>query len=179
MTDEPQAVTEPEPNPDDRLKPGATGTRYPIGPAELLLPEFVPEFAECWDRVYDGRFLAGSYDAADLRACVMHLVLVNYDVSLDEALGAAVLAHPDELVAPVEAALYSPPEGARARTWSRWARASLIAGGIRPDTVHPADLQDVLDVLVMTGRTVPPERFVGSAYYRAERDALDAATAKP
>jgi hypothetical protein len=153
------------------LKPMATGLPYEIGGRVWILPDFVPEFADVWNAVYDANLLAGSYDRGDLRACGLRLIEANYALPLDDILTVVWSCDPRELVPAVEVALFG-PEKTR-RTWTSWARSSLLAAGLRPNEIHPADLRDVLAQLVATGRAVPAEKWISSAEYRAYRAKID------
>jgi hypothetical protein len=50
--------------------------------------------------------------------------------------------------------------GSRPKSYSRWLRATLLANGV--SLPLPLDVaQDVAEILIATGRTVEPTRWVG------------------
>jgi hypothetical protein len=61
----------------------------------------------------------------------------------------------------VDAALFGPDEGYRG--YSDWALGSLLSNGVDPAAVPPHMLTVVLELLVLTGRTVPTSQYVSSA----------------
>jgi hypothetical protein len=75
----------------------------------------------------------------------------NYQLSPDESVGLVRSVPAVKLLLAVETALFGKP-GRKHITLSGWTRAVLLANGLDPDTLPPADRRAVCDELVRIGR---------------------------
>lgn len=150
------------PGPEDCVRRRVVaGTPVPMGDGRTwILADYVPRFAPCFDRAYDGNVLRASYQLEDIQLAASHLLLENYDLPPEAA--AVLIGSADDaaLVRAVEEALFGPV--ASHVTWSDWALGSLFANGIDPATVPPDRLRAVLEILVETGRAIPPGKCISA-----------------
>jgi hypothetical protein len=159
------------PNARDTLRPGARGTVATIAGQEWCLADYPPDFSAVWDHLFDANALTGQYDPIDLRSAAAVLILACHDISPRDAVALVWRCYDEVLVAAVEAAMFGPTEPDRG--WSSWCQASLLAAGLDPDRVPKPQLLDVLELLVLTGRAVPAERWISSVAVAREKAAAD------
>ena len=126
-----------------------------------LLADYIPSIAPCWDSLHDGNYLRGRYALEDVQLAASHLILENFDLTPEAVATLIVGADADALVRAVEDAMFG-PERAHV-TWSEWALGSLFANGIDPASVPPDRLRGVLVILVATGRTISPGKYISAA----------------
>jgi hypothetical protein len=153
------------------LRPGATGTPVEALGQTWLLADHVPDFDDVWDRLYDDGVISGQNDLDDLRCAGWRLLKACHALPDDLLLLIVAGIEPHALAAAVGTAISGPDEPRR--TWSSWARGSLVAAGLNPADVPPGDRRPGLDLLTMTGRTVPVEQWVSSVQTARERSEAD------
>ena len=102
------------------------------------------------------------------------LLQANYRLEPDEAVAIILAADTKDLVEAVLASIFAHDRGDDAtRTYTNWARSSLLANGIDPAKIPVADLPHVLRQLVATGRAMPRGEFIASeSFARARADLL-------
>ena len=101
-------------------------------------------------------------------------MLANYDLTdgeFDELTGVTPGRGCLALATAVLEALFGPPDSAR--SYTDWARASLLANGIVPATIRPGDLANVLSILVATRRTIPASQFIDASRAAQEQASLE------
>lgn len=144
------------------LSDGNTWFLAPTGVAPIL--------DEVRDRIYDEAAWASKVRMSDVFQAAWVALLANYDLADDE-LATLLTGLDDEqeaaLVRATNDALFGSVRPNR--TYSEWALASLHANGLDPAKIPPRTVPDVLDILVRTGRTVPEEKWIGSAIAASER----------
>ena len=126
------------------------------------------------DRLFERSALCGEVALVDVWSAARTLLRTNYDLSDDEFAALASLAPGTESLAfstTVLEALFGPAEAAR--SYSDWARASLLANGIVPATIRPGDLANVLAILVATKRTIPASQFIDASRAAEEQESLE------
>ncbi len=144
------------------LRSRLDGTAVIMGDGrEWVLANYVPSLAPVFDRIYDDNLMRGKYRPEDIRLATSYLLRENYDLTPEAIATLVIGADNDRLVFAVEDALFGPER--EHRTWSDWAIGSMFANGIDPATVPPSRLGVVLEILVETGRTVPPGKFISAA----------------
>lgn len=170
----------------ERRRPGAAGAAIRLAdgrPWLLASPTFRPrpegltrpQVDQPLDRVFDCAALGEGLDLADVWAAARELLRANYDLTDDELAGLLSVApgsESRELAAEVVRALFGPDRGEK--TYTRWVRASLIAGGLGGAEIPAEDLPNVLAVLVATNRTIPLSRFADACRLADERARLEA-----
>jgi hypothetical protein len=127
------------------------------------------------DRIFDSAVLGDGLDLGDLWGVARELLRANYDLTDDEIAGLLSVAPGPEsrtLAAGVVQALFGPDQGEK--SYSRWVRASLIAGGLAGEEIPARDLPNVLAILVATNRTIPLSRFADACRLADERARLEA-----
>ncbi len=168
-----------------RRKPGADGipVRLADGASWLLaVPRYradggsltVPDVDAEIDRLFERSALCGEVALVDVWSAARTLLLANYDLADDEFDGLADFAQGEGCLAfamTVIEALFGPSPAAR--SYSDWARASLLANGIVPATIRPGDLANVLSILVATKRTIPASQFIDASRAAEERASLE------
>ena len=187
MTASPTDISSPGPELAEasRRKPGADGIpvrladgaswimavpRYRADGGPLTDPDVDGEI----DRLFERSALSGEVALVDVWSAARTLLLANYDLTdgeFDELAsftpGRGCLA----FAATVVEALFGPPQAAR--TYSDWARASLLANGIVQATIRPGDLANVMAILVATKRTIPASQFIDASRAAEERASLE------
>lgn len=168
-----------------RRKPGARGrpirladgsdwllpdARYHVGPGALTRPDL-----DAWvDRFHEQMTLGEEIALADILLVARSLLLVNYeldDEELAELLTVAAGMEAERMTGDVLAALFG--AGDRSRGFTDWARVSLVANGLAGLELDPAAIQDVLMILVATGRAIPSVSFIDSCRIAADRESLE------
>jgi hypothetical protein len=156
------------------LAPGLAGTPITLaGMTWFLAPGGVHgALDELRDHLFDQACLRGGflvneqlpgvaddyYSVADVAA---YLLTLHYD--LDEREAATLVTRgcePAALCEAVHAALFG--ASSSRRTYTDWARGSLLAAGLDPRAIPPGDVPLVLELLVKAGRAVPSHEFVSS-----------------
>lgn len=174
----PEPVTMPEPRP---LTPGdRQRVRFPAGtPLELagavwyLAPGGLhPEIDDLRDDLHDRACLSGGfrlnaampgagddwYAVADVAVFLLRL---QYDLTAFEAAGLVARGcEPADLYGATHAALFG--DARPRRTYTEWARGSLLAAGLVPHLIPPADVPLVLELLVRSNRAVPAHEFISA-----------------
>lgn len=143
--------------------------RYRSTGATLTMPDVDRELAQ----LFDLSSLCGEVALTDVWSAARTLLFANYDISDAEFADLVDLDADGEeqLVARVVEALFGPSESSR--TYPDWVRASLLANGIVPATIGPADLANVLSILVATSRTIPASRFIDASRAAEEQASLE------
>ncbi len=168
-----------------RRRPGATGLpvlladgsswllaipRYRPGGGPLTDPDVDDEL----DRLFERSALGGEVALADVWSAARALLEANYRLSDDEFSELAGLAPGAEsraFAATVLEALFGPSQAAR--SYTDWARASLLANAIVPEAIRPGDLANVLAILVATKRTIPASQFIDASRAAEEQAILE------
>lgn len=165
-----------------RRRPGASGLpiRLADGDEWLLAVPRVrstggsftrPDLDNEIDRIFESSALSGEVLLVDAWSAARTLLLANYDLDNDEFVDLVYACDSPALVTAVTEALFGPAN--LARTYTDWARASLLANGIVPATMHPGDLANVLAILVATRRTIPAPQFVDASRAAVEQAVLE------
>jgi hypothetical protein len=155
-------------DPATYVRPGIhSGTPVTVNGRAWLFADHVRTYEPVWDRLYDSAQLTGHYPLMDVMSAAVRLLYQANDLTPDEAATVVAAADPADLVPAVDRALYGPERSHR--TWGQWVESSLLANGLNPATIPPDKVWAVLDMLVMTGRTVPAGKFVSSAEAAAMR----------
>ena len=187
MTASPTDTSSPraEPTEASRRKPGADGipVRLADGSSWLLaVPRYradggsltVPDVDGEIDRLFERSALCGEVALVDVWSAARTLLLANYDLTdgeFDELAGFTPGRRCLAFATTVIEALFGPSEATR--SYSDWARASLLANGIVPATIRPGDLANVLAILVATRRTIPASQFIDASRAAEERASLE------
>jgi hypothetical protein len=171
-------------NEPSRRKPGASGLplrladgslwllavpRYRSNGATLTVPDVDREIAQ----LFDSSILHGEVSLRDVWSAARTLLLANYNLTDLEFCELFNFDREEErrAVAIVVEAIFGPEDSPR--TYTDWVRASLLANGIVPATVQPADLANVLSILVATKRTIPASQFIDASRSVEEQSALE------
>jgi hypothetical protein len=168
-TPEPAPIVHPDPA--ERLREGATGIEVTMGDGRTWL------LAHCGlakgltavrDRMFDSLIVYDEASGEDILEGCFYALRINYNLT-DEEFAALVNATDPATIfdGVIEAVL--PTACGDDRTYTGWARASLLANGIKPIDVPAGDMRNVLDMLVATNRTLPLNKFVESARHAAAR----------
>jgi hypothetical protein len=162
--------------PRDRARHGCAGRPVRADGKVWLIPDApaCPALDETRDTLHDQAVKERAVDVGEIEAAALCLLRINYDIDITEALAVVTAADTSELTHAVMPALLGPNFGdaKRRTTYSMWVRVSLLANGIEPASLPPADLYDVLDTLVRTGRALPSSQFCDVTKWVKERDAL-------
>jgi hypothetical protein len=168
-----------------RRRPGADGVsvrladgaswllavpRYRAGGGPLTEPDVDAEI----DRLFESSALSGEVALVDVWSAARALLAANYDLTdgeFDELGGFTPGKRCVAFATAVLEALFGPPDAAR--SYTDWARASLLANGIVPATIRPGDLANVLAILVATKRTIPASQFIDASRAAEERASLE------
>lgn len=175
----------PEPAEPARRRPGADGIPIRLADGALWLlavPRYrstggsltVPDVDGEIDRLFERSALSGEVALADVWSAARTLLLANYDLTDDEFDGLADFTRGKGCLAFATAvieALFGSPM--TARSYSDWARASLLANGVVPATIRPGDLANVLTILVATKRTLPASQFIDASRAAEEQSTLE------
>jgi hypothetical protein len=124
------------------------------------------------DRAFDDMVVTSKVAMGDVCQAAWMMLLANYELTGGEIAALLTAADPGPLKEAVLDAMFG-PESPR-RTYSSWARASLIANGLDPADVRADDLPHVLATLVQTGRAVPMSKYIESVEAMAERKRIAA-----
>lgn len=165
-----------------RRRPGASGLpiRLADGCAWLLAvplaratggPFTDPDLDGEIDRIFESSALSGEVLLVDAWSAARALLAANYELDDAEFVDLVCGCDSSSFVTTVTEALFGP--AGSARSYTDWARASLLANGIVPATIRPGDLANVLTILVATRRTIPASQFVDASRAAAERSALE------
>lgn len=175
----------PEPIERERRKPGAEGTPAGLADGQLWLlanPTYRPRpggltrppVDPALDRIFECAVLGERLSLCDLWAAARALLLANYALSEDEAARLLSVSEGPEsraLAGHVLDALFA-SDGA-GKTYTAWARASLLANGLGRQEVPAGDLVNVLAILVATNRTIPLSKFADACRLLDERARLE------
>jgi hypothetical protein len=148
------------PDPEATLRPGARGLPVELadGRAWLLGWGGLDRALDpARDAIFDGAAINGRYldcDAEWFRVAAVLLLRKAHDLTLDQAVELVRPLDWTDLIHPIERALGLSTLGSR-RTYSRWARAALVAAGIDPEEVDPELMPLVIGTLEAAGRTLP------------------------
>lgn len=174
-------------NERDRRRPGAGGIPATLAdgrPWLLAEPTFragagpgpltTPDVDAALDDFYERIVLGDDLPLADLLGAARTLLLANYDLSNVEASGLLDVAPGPEaeaLATAVSEALFGPEH--RVRNYSDWIRASFLGNGLGSAEVPASAVNDVLTLLLATGRTVPPSRFIDACRAAQDRESRE------
>ncbi len=170
-------LTEPS-----RRKPAARGITATLADGQLWLlaeptfrpkagPLTTPDIDSALDRFYERIILAEDLPLDDLLAVVRTLLLANYDLTETEVSFLLDIDAGDEaeaLARAVSEALFGPEQ--RIRNYSDWVRASLLCNGLTTAEVPSSALNDLLTLLLASGRTVPPTQFIDACRAAQDRE---------
>jgi hypothetical protein len=126
------------------------------------------------DRLFERSALNGEVALVDVWSAARSLLLANYDLTDGEFDDLVHFTPGKQCLAfatTVLEALFGPPQAAR--SYTDWARASLLANGIVPATVRPGDVANVLAILVATRRTIPASQFIDASRAAEEQASLE------
>ena len=133
-----------------------------------------PDIDLAFDRIHERIVLGESLLLADVMSVARELLLVNYELCDDEVMELLDVATGDEAEALTESTLTAVfGEEDRVTTYGDWVRASLLANGLGGAEIPTSALRDVLSILIATGRTVKPSRFIDVCRITVERSALE------
>jgi hypothetical protein len=169
----------------ERRRSGATGQPIVLADGQTWLiahPVFVAEGAsltcpsidDSLDRIFESAVLNEGISLSDLWKAAIELLRVNYDLNDDELsslLSVSPGVEAEQLASGVLDAISG--VGPAERTYSAWARASLIANGLGSTRIRMRDLSNVLAILVATNRTIPLSRFADACRLQTERMRLE------
>ena len=134
-------------------------------------PFTLPDLDDEIDRIFESSALSGEVLLVDAWSAARALLFANYDLDDDEFVDLVCGCDSSAIVTAVTQALFGP--AGSARSYTDWARASLLANGIVPATVRPGDLSNLLAILVATRRTIPASQFVDASRAAAEQSVLE------
>ena len=168
-----------------RRKPGASGTAVRLADGDNWLLRdpvcrangsflFSPAVDRAIDRVFEASTLSEDLDWRDLWAAARELIRSNYEVSdeeLSDLLSVAPGPEASALASAIVGVLVGPDD--LERSYTAWAKASLLANGLGGVHLAPGALRNVLTVLVATRRTVPLDKFAEACRVRDERASLE------
>jgi hypothetical protein len=167
-----------------RRKAGASG--LPVRLADgadwlLAIPRYrstgerltAPDVDGELDRLFERSVLTGEVALTDVWSAARTMLLANYDLLDEEFVDLVRLpkAGRQSFVTAVLEALFGDTQAAR--SYTAWCRASLLANGIVPAEISPADLANVLTILVSTRRTIPASQFIDASRAAEEQAALE------
>ena len=173
----------------DRRRPGAGGVAttladgrpwllaeptFRAGPAGGRGPLTTPDVDAALDRFYERIVLGDDLPLADLQAVARVLLLANYDLTdgeVGDLLDVAPGPEAEALAAAVSEALFGPEH--RVRNYSDWVRASFLGNGLGSAEVPASAVNDVLTLLLATGRTVPPAQFIDACRAAQDRESRE------
>ncbi len=169
----------------DRRLPGASGIGIRLANGEDWLlarpvvratrgPLTEPDVDDAIERLHEHMTLGEDLPLVAIWDAARRLLAPNYRLSSDEMAGLLEVSPGEEaegLARAVLDALFGPED--RARGYNDWVRTSLLANGLGGHRFRADELADVLAVLVATGRTVRPEKFVDVCRAAEERSALE------
>lgn len=153
-----------------RTRPDITGFPVTIDGQVWLFANAPPALSPIWDEIFDQNQLDGGYAQPTLFVAAYRLLEANYLLTSDELIDLLNQLPVEDLVAPVENALFGPRRPHV--TYGAWARASLLANGLDPDRLPPADRRLVLEQLVAMGRARNPAKVITSAMTSRKRAAF-------
>lgn len=144
--------------------PDVDGAKLQIGDREWLRPLAMTstDFDRWRNEMIRQCAFKGTYSADLLHEAGQLLLMVNYDLQADEAFFLVRAAGLDSLRDALEEALLAYSDN-REVGYHHWMRSSLLANGLSPEAIDDSDLPHVLSQLLMTGRAVPPDKFLGVA----------------
>ena len=169
----------------DRRKPGARGVPAVLAdgsPWLLAEPIFrpklgtltTPDVDSALDRFYERIILGEDLPLDDLLGVARTLLLANYDLADLEAsalLDVDAGGEAEALARAVSAALFGPEQPAR--NYTDWVRASFLGNGLSAADIPASAVNDILTVLLATGRTVPPAQFIDACRAAMDREARE------
>jgi hypothetical protein len=144
--------------------------RYRAGGRSLTDPDVDGEI----DRLFERSALGGEVALVDIWSAARTLLLANYDLTdgeFDELASVSPGRRCLAFATTVLEALFGPTEAAR--SYTDWARASLLANGIVAAMIGPGDLANVLAILVATRRTIPASQFIDASRAAEEQASLE------
>ena len=165
-----------------RRRPGARGVVAILADGQpwlLAEPTFrpkagaltTPDIDTLLDRFYERIILGEDLPLDDLLAVARILLLANYDLSDAEAnhlLDIDAGAEAEALAQVVSEALFGPEQ--RVRNYTDWVRASLLCNGLTTAEIPASAVNDVLTLLLASGRTVPPAQFIAACRLAQDRE---------
>ena len=169
----------------DRRKPGARGVAATLAdghPWLLAEPIFrltsgpltTPDVDSALDRFHERIILGDDLPLDELLGVARTLLLANYDLSDLEAnilLDVDPGNEAETLARAISTALFGPEH--RVRSYTDWVRASFLGNGLSAIEVPASAVNDVLTVLLATGRTVPPAQFIDACRAAQDREARE------
>ena len=169
----------------DRRRPGARGVLITLAdghPWLLAEPTFrpksgpltTPDVDSPLDRFYERIILGDDLPLDDLLGVARSLLLANYELSAPEVDGLLEVdagAEAEALARGVSEALFGPEQ--RVRSYTDWVRASFLGNGLATVEIPASAVNDVLTLLLATGRTVPPTQFIDACRTAQDREARE------
>ena len=143
------------------FRPTSSGLTTPVVDVEM-------------DRFYEQIILGDDIPLVDLLAVARTLLLANYELTNDEAaqlLEVEAGVEAEMLAGVVLESLFGPDQ--KVRGYTDWVRASLLANGLALSRIPASAINDVLNILMSTNRTVPPSQFVDACRAARDRDSLE------
>lgn len=168
-----------------RRKPAARGVAATLADGQpwlLAEPTFrpktgpltTPDIDAPLDRFYERIVLGEDLPLDDLLAVARALLLTNYELSDAEAndlLDIDAGSEAEALARAISEALFGPEQ--RCRNYTDWVRASFLCNGLTTVEVPASAVNDVLTVLLASGRTVPPTRFIDACRAAEDRESRE------
>ena len=169
----------------DRRKPGAQGVVAVLADGHLWLlaepifragsrPLTTPNLDSAYDRFYERIVLGDDLPLDDLLGVARILLLANYDLSALEAnrlLEVEAGAEAEALARVISETLFGPEH--RARNYTDWVRASFLGNGLSTTEIPSSAVNDVLAMLLATGRTVGPAQFIDACRVAQDRESRE------
>ncbi len=169
----------------DRRKPDAQGVAAILADGQPWLiaeptyrpksgPLTTPDIDSALDRFYERIILGDDLPLDDLLGVARTLLLANYDLSDLEAGALLDVDAGDEaeaLAGAISEALFGPEH--RVRSYTDWVRASFLGNSLTTAEVPASAVNDVLTLLLATGRTVPPAQFIDACRAAQDRESRE------
>lgn len=156
----------------DPRHPRTPGTPVVLADGQTwYLAAYMPDLNDrVWDRLFDQNVAIGKYQVTDVRGAASRLLLESYSLSPDQAVALVMEADPESLKKAVENALFRGASGDL--TLTQWLRYSLLAAGLDPEEIPPADRFGVVQELVACRRARPLEKAAVVCRIKAEMTQL-------
>ena len=169
----------------DRRKSGAQGVSAILADGQLWLlaeptfrpkagPLTTPDIDSALDRFYERIVLGDDLPLDDLLGVARTLLLANYDLTNLEANSLLDVDAGDEakaLAGAISEALFGPEH--RVRGYTDWVRASFLSNDLTTTEVPASAVNDVLTLLLASGRTVPPAQFIDACRAAQDRESRE------
>ena len=169
----------------DRRQPGARGIVATLADGHSWLlaeptfrpksgPLTTPDIDSALDRFYERIILGDDLPLDDLLGVARILLLANYDLSDLEAntlLDVDAGVEAETLARVISEALFGPEH--RVRNYTDWVRASLLGNNLTTSEIPASAVNDVLTLLLATGRTVPPVQFIDACRVAQDRESRE------